>query len=45
MLNREPGSERVAAALADSVMSNVYLSEVVAKLTDQGGLKPKFDRI
>ncbi len=36
MLNREPGSERVAAALADSVMSSVNLSEVVAKLADQG---------
>ena len=34
MLNSEPGSERVAAALADSVMSSVNLSEVVAKLAD-----------
>lgn len=36
MLNREVGSERVAAALADAVMSSVNLSEVVAKLSDQG---------
>ena len=36
MLNSEPGSERVAAALADSVMSSVNLSEVVAKFVDQG---------
>jgi ribonuclease VapC len=36
LLNREPGSEQVVAALPDSVMSSVNLSEVVAKLADQG---------
>ena len=36
LLNREPGSERVVAALPDAVMSSVNLSEVVAKLVDQG---------
>ena len=37
MLNSEPGSERGTVALADSVMSSVNLSEVVAKLVDQLG--------
>lgn len=37
LLNREPGAERVAAALAgDAAMSAVNLSEVVAKLDDLG---------
>ena len=34
LLNREPGSEKVVAALPDAVMSSVNLSEVVAKLVD-----------
>ena len=36
LLNRELGSEKVVAALPDAVMSSVNLSEVVAKLVDQG---------
>ena len=37
LLNREPGEERVAAALATgATMSTVNLSEVVAKLADLG---------
>ena len=36
LLNREPGSEKVVAAFPDAVISSVNLSEVVAKLVDQG---------
>ncbi len=37
LLNCEPGSERVAAALPDAAISSVNLSEVVVKLVDEGG--------
>jgi PIN domain nuclease of toxin-antitoxin system len=36
LVNREPGGERVLAALPDAVISAVNLSEVVAKLVDRG---------
>jgi ribonuclease VapC len=36
LLNRELGSDRVAMALPDAVICSVNLSEVVAKLADQG---------
>ncbi|NJM88704.1 MAG: type II toxin-antitoxin system VapC family toxin [Hydrococcus sp. RU_2_2] len=35
-LNREPGSERVAETLVDSVISAVNLSEVITKLIEIG---------
>lgn len=36
LLNREPGSDRVMAALPDAVMLSINFSEVVAKLTKEG---------
>jgi ribonuclease VapC len=36
MLQDEPGSDRVVAALPDAAISAVNLSEVVAKLCDKG---------
>lgn len=36
LLNDEPGADRVAKILPDSVISAVNLSEVVAKLADAG---------
>ena len=36
LINEEPGCERVAAALARSIMSSVNVAEVVGKLGDKG---------
>jgi ribonuclease VapC len=36
LLNREPGSDRVMAALPDAVMLSINFSEVVAKLAKEG---------
>ena len=36
LLNKEPGIERVREVLPDSAMSTVNLSEVVAKLAEEG---------
>ncbi len=36
LLNSEPGSERVADALPNAVITSVNFSEVVAKLADEG---------
>mgnify|MGYP000179097094 CR=1 FL=1 len=36
LLNREPGSDRVMAALPDAVMLSINFSEVVAKLIKEG---------
>lgn len=37
LLNDEPGADRVAAVLADSMISTVNYSEVVAKIVERGG--------
>ncbi|AMB44372.1 twitching motility protein PilT [Methylobacterium sp. AMS5] len=37
LLNQEEGQDRVRAALSESAMSAVNLSEVIAKLVERGG--------
>ncbi|HLH47815.1 MAG TPA: type II toxin-antitoxin system VapC family toxin [Roseiarcus sp.] len=43
VLNGEPGAEKVAEALPDTLVSTVNYAEVVAKLVERGGAPEQID--